>query len=843
MTSASSAEQLRRLHRLFDEAMELAPEQRADWLARLAADEPELAARLQRLIAAEEAEAGLDASHLHRQIDQTLRDLMPESLASGTTVGAYRVIEEIGAGGMGRVFRAQRDDPSLHHEVAIKVVRRDMMTPQALTRFQAERAVLASLQHPGICQFIDAGTLEDGSPYVVMELLRDAIPIAAFADRERLDIDQRIDLFRRVLDAVQYAHRNLIVHRDIKASNVLVLPDGQPKLLDFGIAKSIADDAGHRVTATSERFFSLATAAPEQLTGAPVTVACDIYSLGVLLYELLAGYAPFADAGDSLPVLIEQIAHRIPPPMRQTAARLDASGLSGRRASASTLARDLSGDIEDIVQRCLRKDPGERYRSVDALDADLQRLREGLPISLRGSQAGYRLRKFVARHRIASALSAALLLSLIASAWIVALQNVRIRAERDQAEEALTILKDAFVSADPYRESSAEFVTAAQILNSALPNVRRNIARNPGLAISLATTMADVLTAMGKSEDAIALLDQVVTNASSTPDSIAELNLSKARAYVELDQLDRADNALDELDRIQPGNLAGMLVRCESALRAEDYASAEDCAKTAQSKAVAANSSDIANEAEWLRMESRFRDGHAADALSSIDAIIARQRQTLPEEHPLLIASSLQRIWILGEMDRAREAIDSARATLALAQKHYGEANSGTGRAYMALGSTLMGVEDYPGAAAAFDSALNSFKATLGTGHPNTLRTLFNRATARQSAEASPAATREAFREAHEAIALHYGPQSNLTVLVATRRAGQLAGTGEPEAALKLMTSDALLTGARSSHRLNEADFRTLLQTLCDRLCRSQSSPDDLRAECRRATDYLNRLS
>lgn len=193
MTSAASAEQLRRLHRLFDEAMELTAEPRTAWLARLAVDEPELAASLQRLIAAEEAEAGLDARRLQQQIDQTLRQMLPESLAPGTPVGAYRVIEEIGAGGMGRVFRAERDDPSLRHDVAIKVVRRDMLTPQALARFQSERAVLARLQHPGICQFIDAGTLDDGSPYVVMEWLRDAVPIGAFADRERLDIDQRID--------------------------------------------------------------------------------------------------------------------------------------------------------------------------------------------------------------------------------------------------------------------------------------------------------------------------------------------------------------------------------------------------------------------------------------------------------------------------------------------------------------------------------------------------------------------------------------------------------------------------------------------------------------------------
>ncbi len=793
--------------------MELAPERRADWLARLAADEPELAARLQRLIAAEEAEAGLDASHLHRQIDQTLRDLMPESLASGTTVGAYRVIEEIGAGGMGRVFRAQRDDPSLHHEVAIKVVRRDMMTPQALTRFQAERAVLARLQHPGICQFIDAGTLDDGSPYVVMELLRDAIPIAAFADRERLDIDQRIDLFRRVLDAVQYAHRNLIVHRDIKAGNVLVLPDGQPKLLDFGIAKSIADDAGHRVTATSERFFSLATAAPEQLTGAPVTVACDIYSLGVLLYELLAGYAPFADAGDSLPVLIEQIAHRIPPPMRQTAARLDASGLSGRRASASTLARDLSGDIEDIVQRCLRKDPGERYRSVDALDADLQRLREGLPISLRGSQAGYRLRKFVARHRIASALSAALLLSLIASAWIVALQNVRIRAERDQAEEALSIMRDAFLSADPAR-TGGESLTAREVLDSALPSIRQRRETHPRLYAQLGLTVGEVYAALGMLRDAERLLEDIRSEDLDSARQSDRLSMLIAQVATQLGSVSDAREII-ELHQPRLGQTPEWKLEFARMLGGElKFDEALIALNSVVAMTTKRRSTDpVAVQARVLRVQFLLRlndlDG-ASKALDELDNWLG----DIGIDHPLRTHLDLQRITLVRRMGQTEHALELAEQTFKRALDQYGESSPFVAQAEAAIAASLLVLNRTAEARNRFESVLTRQISRLGPTSRESLMTRLNLIDISKRLGDPADQTMKLISDAMPFVEARFGPASTPVAYLLREKTNLLLSDGHITEARAILNAPGTIAAVRASSPVERAEWDALQELM-----------------------------
>ncbi len=803
--------------------MELTAEPRTAWLARLAVDEPELAASLQRLIAAEEAEAGLDARRLQQQIDQTLRQMLPESLAPGTPVGAYRVIEEIGAGGMGRVFRAERDDPSLRHDVAIKVVRRDMLTPQALARFQSERAVLARLQHPGICQFIDAGTLDDGSPYVVMEWLRDAVPIGAFADRERLDIDQRIDLFRLVLDAVQYAHRNLVVHRDIKAGNILVLPDGQPKLLDFGIAKSIADDSARQATATSERFFSLATAAPEQLSGAPITVACDIYSLGALLYELLAGRAPLADAGDSLPMLIEQIAHRIPPPMRQAAMRLDAAGLEARRTSTGALARGLSGDIEDIVQRCLRKDPGERYRSVDALDADLQRLREGLPISLRGSQAGYRLRKFVARHRIASALTAALLLSLIASAWIVALQNVRIRAERDQAEEALSLMRDAFLSADPAR-FSGESVTARQVMDSAYTALMKQ--RNASSSfVSLMATMAEVELSLDGSERALNLTDLALASSSSNlldADARMQLQLLHASALSANGRIDEAARLLDALNP-EPGprKIEWLILSGRNATLLRDLPRAGTMLREAVRLTAAAPPTDrSANRARRMLAENLSQQDQSEEALAQLQATREWQRSQLHEDHPYVLLVDLQIGNELRKLGRDDEALALVRRATRTAEASYGPNSAMLARAHMLLGNALIGRGDYADAAASLRSSRDALERILGRLHPNTVRAQFNLAVALDEQDPEPGDATIELRRAMEDVRATDGPGSRFALLCTLRLAAHLAQAGEvDEANRRLHDPELVAVIAEAPDELKEqmVEVRQMIEQAASR--------------------------
>ncbi|TAK93742.1 serine/threonine protein kinase, partial [Patescibacteria group bacterium] len=301
-------------------------------------------------------------------------------------IGPYRLVSEIGHGGMGTVYLAERDG-DFHQRVAIKVVR-GLLGADGLRRFRVERQILASLQHPGIAGLLDGGTTPEGMPYLVMEHI-EGVRIDDYCDARHLTLAQRVTLFCRVCDAVSAAHRSLVVHRDLKPSNILITADGTPKLLDFGIAKLLTDDDADPllVTSPSVRALTPEYASPEQIRGLPITTATDVYSLGVLLFELLTGERP----------------HRLG---TRTAAELERviCGQEARRPSAfveKRLARELEGDLDTIALAALRKESSRRYQSVEQLADDLRRYLDGRPVLARPSTWSYRARRFVQRHRAA----------------------------------------------------------------------------------------------------------------------------------------------------------------------------------------------------------------------------------------------------------------------------------------------------------------------------------------------------------------------------------------------------------------------------------------------------------
>src|SRR5581483_2164231 len=324
-------------------------------------------------------------------------------------------------GGMGTVYRAERVDGSVSQEVAVKFVRRELVDALTLKRFQLERQVMATLNHPYIARLLDASQLDDGTPYYVMEFVH-GLAITEYCDREALDARARVALVRKVCGAVAEAHRELIVHRDLKPGNILVDETGNPKLLDFGIAKPIGAASGIAgdETGTAYRYFSPQYAAPEQLGGAPVGVACDVYALGLLLYELLAGQRPFDLAGLSAGQ-IERLIKEVPP-AAPSSALARSSGISAR-------VRHLCGDLDGIVMRCLRKLPNERYASVEQLEADLGNYLEGRPVQARGGHGWYRAQKFVMRNKLAvsaaALFAATLIVGAAAFAWQAHIANQR----------------------------------------------------------------------------------------------------------------------------------------------------------------------------------------------------------------------------------------------------------------------------------------------------------------------------------------------------------------------------------------------------------------------------------
>lgn len=423
---------LARLQALFDRAVDLPLDERERFVARECAGDAVLWQELTALLQRDAALQGRTSPPLTNVLNAALSEGDPAKHLTGLRVGPFVVRELLGRGGMGSVYRAERVDGVVRQQVAIKLIRSELLDEQTLRRFELERRLLASLDHPHIARLLDANELPDGTPYFVMEYV-DGQPITDYCRRHDLDVRTRVQLLRRVCAAVAQAHQHLIVHRDLKPTNILVDAKGVPKLLDFGIAKSLTGDAGGdaAVTAAAMRYFSPQYAAPEQMAGAPIGVACDIYALGLLLFELLADDRPFDFASLSAGQ-IERLVVEVPPPAPSAALARDGS------VRARSRARAVRGELDDIVLRCLRKAPSERYASVEQLDSDLERYLDGRPVLARGGHGWYRARKFLRRNWLSvaalSALVSTMAIGLAAFAWQAKVAERRANDLTDVAE-------------------------------------------------------------------------------------------------------------------------------------------------------------------------------------------------------------------------------------------------------------------------------------------------------------------------------------------------------------------------------------------------------------------------
>ncbi|HKR34787.1 MAG TPA: serine/threonine-protein kinase [Steroidobacteraceae bacterium] len=441
----------------------------------------------------------------------------------GQRLGPYRIVRKLGSGGMGDVYLAERADDEYQQQVAIKLVRSGVFSRQVQGRLRMERQILATLQHPNIARLLDGGRAPDGTPYLVMEYI-DGEPIDAYCDRRRLAPEERIALVRTVCTAVQYAHQNLIVHRDLKPNNILITPQGVPKLLDFGIAKLLDTRQSAQtltVTHAEYRVMTPAHASPEQVRGDVITTSSDIYVLGVLLYELLCGQRPFRLVGASLlemeRIICEQEAPT-PSEMTARAARespdLFASVVACRSTTPARLQKYLRGDIDNIVGMAMRKDPERRYSSAEQLAADLERHLDGKPVLASKDTWLYRTRKFIGRHTLAVAASTAAVVTLAAFATITFVQAQRIAYERDvataertRAEQVSSFLVELFELSDPSR-SRGNQVTARELLDIGARRVSLGLADQPETRATLLGTIGTVYQSLGLYSDSVALLEQ-----------------------------------------------------------------------------------------------------------------------------------------------------------------------------------------------------------------------------------------------------------------------------------------------------------------------------------------------
>jgi serine/threonine-protein kinase len=443
------------IEEVFEQALDLEPDSRGAWLSDRCAHDAELRARVEALLAAHESPAGI----LERRLPPATTALVAEPLRD-RRIGPYRVVRELGRGGMGVVYLAERVDGEFRRQVAIKLLRNSPDAEELHRRFIAERQILASLSHPNIAQLLDGGTTEGELPYLVMEYV-DGLPITTYCDRRGLDVAARLRLFADVCRAVNSAHQNLVIHRDIKPGNILVTPAGQVKLLDFGIAKLLnASMGGMDVphTSTAFRVMTPDYASPEQVRGEPLTTGSDVYALGVVLYELLAGRRPYQIRTGSASELHELVCEREPErpstwakrpaPPDDPAAPLPAAIASVRGTSPDRLQRVLAGDLDAIVMMALRKETRRRYGSAELLAEDIERYLRGLPVLARHPSRAYYLGKFLRRHRTAASLGAIAVISLVASTAVAIEQSATARRERDRATAALTQARQALSESD-----------------------------------------------------------------------------------------------------------------------------------------------------------------------------------------------------------------------------------------------------------------------------------------------------------------------------------------------------------------------------------------------------------
>ena len=446
---------------LFETLCELEPEAQAQRLIELDRTHPELSSRLRRLLAIDEAYG----THTARSV---LVTELPDPLGDISDIGAFRLVRQIGRGGMGVVYLAERRS-GFEQQVAIKIMPRFAIDDASRERFAQERRILAQLRHPNICSILDGGELADGTPWLAMEYVPGE-SLCARCVRHRSDARERIALFLQLCDAVQYAHRNLVIHRDLKDSNVMIDERGAVKLLDFGIAKSLAAmaDAGH--TALQDRFFSPMTAAPEQLRGERATVAVDVYALGALLHQLLCGMLPFERPQRDPTELQRAILDTVPPRMSDVLERerAAASSSTGALPAPSVGPQALRGELDAIVAHCLRKDASERYAEVGDLARDLRAWLSGHPISISRNDRLYRVGKFLRRNRVGATVVAlatgSVLIALAVTLWQAselraqrdAAQQARARSEsdRDRARAVASFMRGTFEQADPGNASA-----------------------------------------------------------------------------------------------------------------------------------------------------------------------------------------------------------------------------------------------------------------------------------------------------------------------------------------------------------------------------------------------------
>lgn len=520
-----SPELWKEVEQIFITALDLPTEDRVSYLEKVCGSRSTLREEIDSLLAAHVETVGiLDDFDAERAAEL----LQTEIRATSSKFGSYKIVREIGRGGMGTVYEAERADGQFEQRVALKVIKLGLDSEQLIQRFIHERQILAKLQHPNIARLLDGGISSDGRPFFVMEYIKGQ-SILTYSDENKLSINERLTLFVKVCDAVRYAHRNLVIHRDLKPGNILVTKEGDVKLLDFGIAKLLetSDDMSDGpVTETGVKAMTPEYASPEQVMGGLITTSTDVYALGVILYELLVGSRPYHFDRKSMHDVVRAICDT-EPVKPALALSSEASGddetisriARSRQVPQGRLRKMLTGDLEAIMMMALQKNPDDRYISVEALQEDIRRYWKGLPVQSRATSFGYVARKYLRRHRIPLASVATLILLLFSFSTVLAVQASRLADERDKSRSEAEKAKDVASYLEYLFEASApksdteENITAKELLKSGVVNLKEQFEDKPEVQALLLQVLGRAHYNLKYEGEAISLLQESIRSA------------------------------------------------------------------------------------------------------------------------------------------------------------------------------------------------------------------------------------------------------------------------------------------------------------------------------------------
>ena len=661
-----------RWHRIsphLDHALALAPGDRDVWLAFLRTEEPELAADVESLL---EEHRILSAAGF---LDEGARVLAGPEALEGASVGAYTLIKSLGRGGMGSVWLAARSDGRFQGQAAVKLLNAELVGRTGGERFKREGTILARLTHPHIARLVDAGVSGTGQPYLVLEHVQGR-HIDQHCDQQALAIDARIRLFLDVLSAVAHAHANLIVHRDLKPSNVLVTGDGQVKLLDFGIAKLLEGDAPHHdPTLTREAGVGLTPkyAAPEQVSGGPITTATDVYALGVLLYELLTGQDPIGAAARSAADIVKAIVDT--EPRRMSAVVLDgdarepiAQRAAARATTPDRLRRSLRGDLDTIVAKALKKNPGERYASVAEFADDLRRCIQHQPINARPDTFWYRAAKFARRRRRSLIVTSA---ALVLSSATIAFYTVRLASERDRAalqadkaSKVSALLTELLDGADPFRTPDKQEPTVRSLLDIGAERVSRDPKGRPEVQAEVLTVIGRVYQRLGLYDKSLPLLEQALAygRRAEGPEHV-----HIAQSLNELGVLHREHGDLAKAQTLLEESLA-MRRRLLGPVDKDVAVTAVELARVLRDRGLDARAEPLIRESLAIRRQ-LFGEVHRETATSINDlALLLWNRGDLDAAEPLFRENLETNIKVLGR-DHPSVAVSMGNLALVLDAK------------------------------------------------------------------------------------------------------------------------------------------------------------------------------